>query len=58
MRAAMRRVAETMAEIGWGTRFQDLTEPQVLTLIEVVVGAFQEAMRAIARTQPTEELPF
>lgn len=58
IRAAMRRVAESMAEIGWTTRFQDLTEPQVLTLIEVAVGAFQEAMRAIARGQPTEELPF
>ncbi len=58
MRAAMRRVAESMAEIGWATRFQDLTEPQVLTLIEVAVGGFQEAMQAIARGQPMEELPF
>ena len=58
MRAAMRRVAESMAEIGWGTRFQDLTERQVLTLIEVAVGAFQEAMQAIARSQPAEELPL
>ena len=58
MRAAMRHVAESMAEIGWGTRFQDLTEPQVLTLIEVAVGAFQEAMHAIARGQTIEELPL
>lgn len=57
IRAAMRRVAESMAEIGWATRFQELTEPQVLTLIEVAVGAFQEAMQAIARGQPAEELP-
>ena len=48
MRAAMRRVAETMAEIGWGTRFQDLSEAQVLTLIEVAIGGFQDAMRAVA----------
>ena len=57
MRAAMRRVAETMAEIGWGTRFQDLSEAQVLTLIEVAVGGFQEAMQAIAR-QAAAEVPF
>jgi hypothetical protein len=58
IRAAMRRLAEALGEIGWSTRFQDLTEQQVLTLIEVAVGGFQEAMHAIARAQPTEELPF
>lgn len=58
MRAAMRRVAETMGEIGWSTRFQDLTGPQVLTLIEVAVGAFQEAMQAIARGQTVKEPPL
>ena len=57
MRAAMRRVAESMGEIGWTTRLQDLTEAQVLTLIEVAVGAFQEAMQAIARGQATAEEP-
>jgi deoxyribodipyrimidine photolyase-like uncharacterized protein len=57
MRAAMRRVAETMAEIGWDTRFQELSEAQVLTLIEVAVGGFQEAMQAIAR-QDAAEVPF
>jgi len=56
MRAAMRRVAETMAEIGWGTRFQELSEAQVL--IEVAVGGFQEAMQAIARQDPAAEVPF
>ena len=58
MRAAMRRVAETMAEIGWGNRFQDLSEAQVLTLIEVAVGGFQEAMQAIARQDAAAEVPF
>ena len=58
MRAVMRRVAETMAEIGWATRFQDRTEPQVLTLIEVAVGGFQEAMQAIARQDAATEVPF
>ena len=56
--AAMRRVAETMAEIGWGTRFQELSEAQVLTLIEVAVGGFQEAMQAIARHDAAAEVPF
>ena len=58
IRAAMRPLGECMAEIGWDTRLQALTEPQVLTLIEVAVGAFQEAMHAITRGQPTEEVPF
>ncbi len=58
MRAALRPLGEIMAEIGWGTRLQDLTGPQVLTLIEVAVGAFQEAMQAIARGQTIEELPL
>ena len=58
MRAALRPLGEIMAEIGWSTRLQDLTGPQVLTLIEVAVGAFQEAMQAIARGRPAEELPF
>lgn len=52
IRAAMRRLAETMGEIGWATRLQDLTEQQVLTMIEVAVGGFQEAMGAIARGEP------
>jgi hypothetical protein len=58
IRVSLRRVAEVMGEIGWATRLQDLTEAQVLTLIEVSVGGFQEAMQAIARGQATEEVPF
>ena len=58
MRAALRPLGEIMAEIGWGTRLQDLTGPQVLTLIEVAVGAFQEAMQAIARQHLAQEIPF
>jgi hypothetical protein len=52
----MRPVAEIMEEIGWDTRLIDLTEPQVLTLIEVAVGGFQDAMHATARNSP--EVPF
>ena len=35
IRAAMKPVAEIMEEIGWQARFSDLSEAQVLTLIEV-----------------------
>lgn len=58
VRAAIKPVAEIMSEIGWSTRFQDLSEQQVLTLVHVAVGGFQDAMQAIARAQPTEEIPF
>jgi hypothetical protein len=56
IRAAMKPVAEIMAEIGWTTRLNELTEEQVLTLIEVSVGGFQDAMRQAA--QDPEEVPF
>jgi hypothetical protein len=57
IRAAMKLVAEIMEEIGWETRLIDLTEPQVLTLIEVAVGGFQDAMLATAKDEDTE-IPF
>lgn len=57
IRAAMKPVAELLDEIGWTTRLADLSEPQVLTLIEVAVGSFQEAMAATARNDPME-VPF
>ena len=47
--AAMRLVAEIMEEIGWETRLIDLTRDQVMTLIEVAVGGFQDAMHAAAQ---------
>jgi len=56
IRAAMKPVAEIMEEIGWQARFSDLTEAQVLTLIEAAVGGFREAMSDIARAQ-TPEVP-
>jgi hypothetical protein len=55
--AAMKPVAEIITEIGWQTRFCDLTEQQVLTLIEVAVGGFQDAMHATAKNDPME-VPF
>jgi len=58
VRVAIQPVAEIMNEIGWTTRFQDLTEQQVVTLLHVAVGGFRDAMQAIARGEPTEEVPF
>lgn len=57
IRAAMKPLAEIMEEIGWQTRLVDLTETQVLTLIEVAVGGFQDAMLATAKGEDTE-IPF
>ena len=57
---AVKSVAETMEEIGWNTRIADLSEQQVLTLIEVAVGGFQDAMRdiAAANKQSQQEIPY
>ena len=57
IRAAMKPVAEIMEEIGWQARFSDLSEAQVLTLIEVAVGGFQDAMHAMAAKTQADE-PF
>lgn len=57
IRAAMKPLAEIMEEIGWQTRLFDLTETQVLTLIEVAVGGFQDAMLATAKGEDAE-IPF
>ena len=57
IRAAMKPLAEIMEEIGWQTRLIDLTEAQVLTLIEVAVGGFQDAMHATAEADGSE-IPF
>ena len=57
LRAAMKPVAEIMEEFGWERRLCDLDETQVLTLIEVAVGGFQDAMHAMAR-QDGPEVPF
>ena len=57
IRAAMKPVAEIMEEIGWTTRLAGLTEEQVLALIEVAVGGFQDAMHEAAAADETE-IPF
>ena len=57
IRYAMKMAAEIMEEIGWQIRLIDLSEAQVLTLIEVAVGGFQDAMLATAKGDDTE-IPF
>ncbi len=57
IRAAMKLVAELMDEIGWDKRLADLSEAQVLSLIEAAVEGFQDAMRATAASDSTE-IPF
>jgi hypothetical protein len=57
IRSAMRPVGEVMEEIGWQTRLIDLTEAQVLTLIEVAIDGFQNAMLATAKGDDME-IPF
>jgi hypothetical protein len=58
IRAAVKPVAEIIDEIGWNTRLIDLTEPQVLMLIEVAIGGFQDAMHATVRNDTGAEIPF
>ena len=60
IRSAMKPVAEIMEEIGWQTRLADLSEQQVLTLIEVAVTGYQDALREYIAANPTvvPEVPF
>lgn len=61
LRAAMKPVGEIMEEIGWGTPLADLTQAQVLTLIEAAVGGFQDTMHKIAADLSAtqgQEVPF
>jgi len=57
IRTTIKLMAEIMEEIGWQSRLIDLSEAQVLTLIEVAVGGFQDAMLATAKADNTE-IPF
>ncbi len=57
IRATINLMAEIMEEIGWETRLIELSEHNVLTLIEVSVGGFQDAMLATAKGDDTE-IPF
>lgn len=46
-----------MAEIGWTTRFADLSEEQALAIATASVDGFQEAMQTSA-VRPDPEVPF
>ncbi len=60
IRSIMKPVAEIMEEIGWQTRLADLSKQQVLTLIEVAVTGFQDALQEYTAANPTlvPEVPF
>ena len=58
LRAALKNMAELMAEIGWTTQFQDLSEQQALALATAAVDGFQVAMRASAPVPRDMEVPF
>ena len=55
--ATVKRLALLMGEIGWATRFSDLTEAQVRALIEEAVEGFRVAMSDIANAS-APEVPF
>ena len=57
IRATVGPLARLMEEIGWDKRLTDLSEIQVLTLIETAVEGFQDAMRDQVRGDDTE-IPF
>ena len=57
LKVALRFMVELMAEIGWSTRFNDLSADQAAKLAEAAVDGFQEGMLATApKSDP--EVPF
>lgn len=54
---SLKFMSELMAEIGWNTRFNDLTAEQATKLAEAAVDGFQDSMHASA-PRPTMEVPF
>ncbi len=58
IRAAMRPAAEVLEQIGWEARLHEVTEPQILALIEAVIGGFRDAMQASACHDGRREVPF
>lgn len=57
LKVAMRFMGELMAEIGWTTRFNELSADQAAKLVEAAVDGFQEGMLANA-PRPDPEVPF
>lgn len=54
---AMKFMGELMGEIGWSTRFNDLTAEQAAKLAEAAVDGFQESMLTSAPREESE-VPF
>jgi hypothetical protein len=54
---AMKSLGLLMDEIGWSTRFKDLTAMQAGKLAEAAVDGFQESMVASA-PRASSEVPF
>lgn len=54
---ALKSMGLLMDEIGWSTRFKDLTAEQAAKLAEAAVDGFQESMVALA-PQISSEVPF
>ena len=50
--AGLKLMAELMAEIGWTTRFNQLSEPQARALAEAAIDGFLEAMATERRRAP------
>ena len=57
LQTAMKLMGELMAEIGWATRFNELSAEQARALAEAAIDGFQEAMAASA-PKPDLEVPF
>ena len=57
LKVALRFMGELMAEIGWLTRFNELSADQAAKLAEAAVDGFQEGMLVTApKSDP--EVPF
>jgi len=54
---ALKFMAALMAEIGWETRFKELTAQQAAKLAEAAVDGFQEAM-GVSAPRSNSEVPF
>lgn len=57
LKAALKFMAALMAEIGWETRFKELSAQQAAKLAEAAVDGFQEAM-ATSAPRTESEVPF
>ena len=60
MQAAIHPMADYIgAEIGFDKPLRDYTSPQILTLIEVIVTAYHDALSASAHAQwPDATIPY